>query len=569
MAGPGAGAGAGAGPWVALVGRPNVGKSALFNRLARPCPRSGRRRARALEAPEEHTTRDWRSGPAGVGDLGFHAVDTAGLGPGAPAGAAEATADVLAHSTACLFLLDARSGVTPADVEAAAWLRGGGRGGAPVVVVVNKYEGVGPERAAELAGDIAALGLGPGIAVSALHGEGLADLHGALAPILDTALEAQGAESEGGGEEEEGGRRARPLRLVLCGVPNAGKSSLLNALVDEYAGGAAPRALVSPRRHTTRDSVEADFSLRLPATAATAQGGEDDLECSAPEAAGSPGPAVEVTVVDTAGSARRGRGASAGTPDELAAQVARVRTRALGGGAEVGVVVVDVSAPAGGPVDERAGAPAPPPPGGSAGWRGGAGLTRGEATGLREAWRRGLAVVVAASKADRLANLPAKELSRVRREVQGAVARALPEASGAPVVLCSAPPEAERSVGAKVGGLEALLRESVRLRARRARHTKTSRLNRWWRKVQGSDSAPPEASRVRFLVQTGAAPPAFAVYARWGAGGRQSRSGGEPLSGSSLRWVEGRLREFLQLQGVPLEVDVRVSDREGKGAPGR
>jgi predicted GTPase len=278
---------------------------------------------------------------------------------------------------------------------------------------------------------------------------------------------------------------------------------------------------------------------------------------------------VEVTVVDTAGSARRGRGAGAGTPDELAAQVARVRTRALGGGAEVGVVVVDVSAPAGGPVDERAGVPPPPPLAGSAGWRGGAGLTRGEATGLREAWRRGLAVVVAATKADRLANLSAKEIQRVRREVEGALARALPEAAGAPVVLCSAPPEADRSAGAEVGGLEMLLQESARLRARRARHTKTSRLNRWWRKVQGSENAPPEARRVRFLVQTGAAPPAFAVFARWGAGGRQSRAGGEPLSGSSLRWVEGRLREFLQLQGVPLELDVRLSEREGKGGPGR
>ena len=213
--------------------------------------------------------------------------------------------------------------------------------------------------------------------------------------------------------------------------------------------------------------------------------------------------------------------------------------------------------------------PPPPPLAGSAGWRGGAGLTRGEATGLREAWRRGLAVVVAATKADRLANLSAKEIQRVRREVEGAVARALPEAAGAPVVLCSAPPEADRSAGAEVGGLEMLLQESARLRARRARHTKTSRINRWWRKVQGSENAPPEARRVRFLVQTGAAPPAFAVFARWGVGRRQSRAGGEPLSGSSLRWVEGRLREFLQLQGVPLELDVRLSEREGKGGPGR
>ena len=325
---------------------------------------------------------------------------------------------------------------------------------------------------------------------------------------------------------------------------------MMNALVGRYAGGdglneaAAPRALVSPRRHTTRDSVEADLRIRLEA-----------------DGNGVSGPAVDITVLDTAGSARRGAAS-----DELAAEVARVRTRALGGATEVAVVVVDVSAPAGGPTDEPEGVPSAPADGhsGPMGWRGGVGLTRGEATGLREAWRRGLAVVVAATKADRLRGLRVQEIGKLKREVELAVARALPEAAGTPVVLCSAPPEVDLAAGAEVDGLEALIREVAKLRARRAHHAKTSRLNRWWRKVQSSDEAPPEANRVRFLAQTGSAPPIYAVFAR--PTGRQARGGGEILPGSTLRWLRSRLRDFGGLQGVPFELDVRLSGGREAGS---
>jgi GTPase len=236
---------------VAIVGRPNVGKSTLFNRLA------GRRVALVDDRPG--VTRDRREGRAHLGDLSFTAVDTAGLEEAAPAsltgrmqaqtGAAIAAADVV------LFLIDARAGVTPVDGAFADLVR---RSGKPAIVIANKSEG----RAAE-AGvlEAYALGLGEPVAVSAEHGEGLADLYDALRAALPEATAATvGAQA---GEEPEEERAveedfARPIRIAVVGRPNSGKSTLVNRLLGEE------RLLTGPEAGITRDAiaVEAEWQGR-------------------------------------------------------------------------------------------------------------------------------------------------------------------------------------------------------------------------------------------------------------------------------------------------------------------
>ena len=218
---------------VAIVGRPNVGKSTLFNRLV------GRRAA--LVAPEPGVTRDRREGWARIGPLRFRAIDTAGLEEAAPetlAGRMMAqTARALEEADAALLLIDGRAGVTPADEFFADQLR---RLHVPIVLAVNKCEGGAAD------GGIAeshALGLGQPIPISAEHGEGLADLYDALSPFDSEAEEgAAGADDV--------------LRLAIVGRPNVGKSTLLNRLVGEgrVITGAEPgsRGIRSPFAGHTR-----------------------------------------------------------------------------------------------------------------------------------------------------------------------------------------------------------------------------------------------------------------------------------------------------------------------------
>ena len=220
---------------VAIVGRPNVGKSTLFNRLA------GKRMALVDDLPG--VTRDRREGEAHLGDLEFIAIDTAGLDEGAPDSLAvrmraqtEAgvkTADV------SLFVVDARVGVTPLDRHFAEILRGSGK---PIILLANKSEGK-----AGAAGALEAfeLGLGEPIAISAEHGEGMGELYEALAAHAHT-LPAE--------EEEEA--PDKPIRIAVVGRPNAGKSTLINALIGE------DRLLTGPEAGITRDSISVDWKWR-------------------------------------------------------------------------------------------------------------------------------------------------------------------------------------------------------------------------------------------------------------------------------------------------------------------
>jgi GTP-binding protein len=205
---------------VAIVGRPNVGKSTLFNRLV------GKRLA--LVAEEPGVTRDRREGEARLFDLSFTVIDTAGLEE-AEAASLEArmrnqTERAVESADLALLLIDARAGLTPLDRHFADWMR---RGPTPVVLVANKCEGRDSE-AGRMEGF--ALGLGEPVPVSAEHNLGLSDLRDAIEDVIEGTQIAHAAEAEAAAEEAEG---ERPLQLAIVGRPNVGKSTLVNKLIGE------------------------------------------------------------------------------------------------------------------------------------------------------------------------------------------------------------------------------------------------------------------------------------------------------------------------------------------------
>src|SRR6478609_6185708 len=200
-------------PTVAIVGRPNVGKSTLFNRLV------GKRIALVDDRPG--VTRDRREGEANLLGLDFRVIDTAGFEDEdpqtLPGRMRQQTEAAVRDADVALFLFDAREGLTPLDEEIGRWLRAEST---PVIIVANKAEG----RAAE-SGIFEAfrLGLGDPVALSAEHGEGVADLFEALRPHV---------EREETDDDEEGDADA-PLKLAIVGRPNAGKSTLVNRMLGE------------------------------------------------------------------------------------------------------------------------------------------------------------------------------------------------------------------------------------------------------------------------------------------------------------------------------------------------
>jgi len=221
-------------PTVAIVGRPNVGKSTLFNRLV------GKRLALVDDQPG--VTRDRRESDASLLGLEFRVIDTAGFEDEAvetlPGRMRQQTEAAVRDADAALFLIDAREGLTPLDEEIARWLR---VESTPVIVVANKAEG----RLAE-SGIFEGfrLGLGEPIAVSAEHGEGIADLFEALRPHV---------EYERLTVEAEEGTPDAALQLAIVGRPNAGKSTLVNRIIDEE------RMITGPEAGITRDAIAIDW----------------------------------------------------------------------------------------------------------------------------------------------------------------------------------------------------------------------------------------------------------------------------------------------------------------------
>jgi len=221
-------------PTVAIVGRPNVGKSTLFNRLV------GKRLALVDDRPG--VTRDRREGDASLLGLEFRVVDTAGYEDENPASLPgrmrQQTEAAVRGADVALFMIDAREGVTPLDAEIGRWLRAEDT---PIVLVGNKAES-GAASSGLL--DAYSLGLGEPIAVSAEHGEGVVDLFEALRPFV---------EREAAEQEEEPDEQG-PLKLAIVGRPNAGKSTLVNRMLGQE------RMITGPEAGITRDSITTELA---------------------------------------------------------------------------------------------------------------------------------------------------------------------------------------------------------------------------------------------------------------------------------------------------------------------
>ncbi len=248
---------------VAIIGRPNVGKSTLFNRLA------GRKLALVDDTPG--VTRDRRSHAAKLYDLHFEVIDTAGFEDAAPStlqGRMRAQTEIaIQEADLIFFMVDAKAGLLPDDATFAGIVR---KSGKPVVLIANKAEARGAQGGMLEAWE---LGLGEPVPFSAEHGVGLPDLR-------DAVVEALGADRVFGDEDEDDGEIAagdvligediadpdaeevpaydenKPMRIAVVGRPNAGKSTMINALIGEE------RLLTGPEAGITRDSISVDWEWR-------------------------------------------------------------------------------------------------------------------------------------------------------------------------------------------------------------------------------------------------------------------------------------------------------------------
>ena len=223
---------------VAIVGRPNVGKSTLFNRLV------GKRLALVSEEPG--VTRDRREGTARLFDLTFTVIDTAGLDE-AEAASLEArmrdqTERAVESADLALLLIDARAGLTPLDRHFADWLR---RGSTPVVLAANKCEGRDSEAGRM---EAFALGLGEAVPLSAEHNLGLSDLRDTIAAAVGDVTEPDESAAEADQD--------RPMQLAIVGRPNVGKSTLVNKLIGEE------RVLTGPEAGITRDAIAIEWRYK-------------------------------------------------------------------------------------------------------------------------------------------------------------------------------------------------------------------------------------------------------------------------------------------------------------------
>ena len=255
-------------PQVIIIGRPNVGKSTLFNRLV------GKKLALVDDQPG--VTRDRRFGEAHLLGLDFTIVDTAGWEdlddttlPGRMRKQTEASIE---GADVALFVIDSRAGITPLDEEIARYLRGSS---VPIVLVANKAEGRSGDPGFY---EAFALGFGEPVALSAEHGEGMGDLFEALLPHLDDKQPDPEAEPDGEEEEYDPGAI---LKLAIVGRPNAGKSTLINRLLGE------DRLLTGPEAGITRDSIAVDWVWHDPK--------------SGPESLGD----RQVRLIDTAGMRKK------------------------------------------------------------------------------------------------------------------------------------------------------------------------------------------------------------------------------------------------------------------------
>lgn len=256
-------------PNIAIIGRPNVGKSTLFNRLV------GKKLALVDDRPG--VTRDRREGAANLLGLEFNIIDTAGYededAKSLPGRMRHQTELAVAGAELALFVIDGRAGLTPLDEEIARWLRGSKT---PVVLLVNKAEGKAAESGIL---ESYALGFGDPIPLSAEHGDGIADLFQEIRPYIE-AFEAAAL--------DEPVDESSPLKLAIVGRPNAGKSTLINKMLDE------DRLITGPEAGITRDSIAVEWVWRDDAL--TEDEKLDGIE-----------PDRKVRLIDTAGMRKRAK----------------------------------------------------------------------------------------------------------------------------------------------------------------------------------------------------------------------------------------------------------------------
>lgn len=441
-------------PTVIIVGRPNVGKSALYNRLIR------RREALVYNTPDDHVTRDIREGVAKLGDLRFKVLDSAGLETEAASGSilqrtTSMTANVLARTQFAVFLIDVRAGLHPLDLDVGRWFRKHAPGIKPIVAM-NKSESLcdGVGSISDAADEARMLGFGDPIAISAETGLGMAALHDALHPLIeDYMLEVlnNNCDQDNGygpshvddvaGEVDES---KLPLQLAIIGRPNVGKSTLLNTLLQEE------RVLVGPEVGLTRDSVRTQFQYE----------------------------GRTIYLVDTAGWLQR-TGLEKG-PSSLSVMQSRKNLMR----AQVVALVLDAEEV----VKARRS------------------MTHAEVVIARRAVEEGRGLVVIVNKMDLLKGKQNSTLfDKVMEAVPLEIQTVIPQITGIPVVFTSA---------LEGRGRIAVMRQVIDTYEKWCSRLSTSRLNRWLRKVMSRHSWKDQAAqpKIKYLTQVKARPPTFVAF---------------------------------------------------------
>lgn len=504
-------------PRVIVLGRPNVGKSTLFNRLTMRSGRrgSGRKTAITMNTPDGHVTRDVIEGRATLGDLRFRVFDTAGHNdekfwqnlsdtPLLENSVEGIVRSALRRSDVALFVVDGRYGLSEADLTLAQWLRRSAREDmirdGRVKVVLNKCEGLfsggGIGELDAAVAESCSLGFGEGISVSAETGEGMADLYHVLRTAFPAPSEPEAPEGEAGF-----------IRVAITGRPNVGKSTLVNKLLGEQ------RVLTGPKPGLTRDSVEADFSW----------GGR------------------EFTMVDTAGRVRSRKfaryddlgGGVAGKASEEAERAVHF--------AHLVVLVVDIAMVVENAMSSASGRLAT------------SALTHFEATLADKALQHGRPLIVLANKMDLVLRDSTEEREIVNSFLTGSFAKH----QG---VTCL-------PVSAKTGlGMGLLLPLLAETHDKWCNRIQTSHLNDWLRDLKHFHSGGGPTSvlaSVRYATQVKARPPTFAFF----LGGSKRRErvsrGGKPkdraarVPNSVAKFLRGAIKSSFGLQGIPVRVHFR------------
>ena len=505
-------------PLVTIVGRPNVGKSTLFNRIV------GERRS--IVGDEPGITRDRIYGEAEWAGRRFKVVDTGGIVPDddalIPANILKQAETAIHDAVALVWVVDARAGMTPLDEELARLLRSTGK---PVLIAANKTDAV---RFEADAGEFYRFGFEEVYPLAAEHGDGVGELLDALV----TRFNADG----GAGVEAEDADELREIRLAIIGRPNVGKSSLLNRLLGEE------RVIVSPLAGTTRDAVdtvlewpleetdEADETNDSEIVAAVVDGDATDAETTparvAPKHVRSASKRVQpFRLIDTAGIRRKGK------TGEMAEKLSVVMARRSLERADVAIVVVDAIE----------------------------GVTALDAHIAGYALDAGCSIIIAVNKWDALLNKETGTPFEFERDLR----QKMKFLEWAPVVTISA------LSGQRV---ERLLPLAIRANKARNNRISTSQLNDFFENAIDAPRAPSAVApvkggrsrlRVQYVTQVGVRPPTFIIFTAGGAG---SKSG---LHFSYERYLQNRLREEFDFFATPLRLVERHKREKGGGGRGK